>query len=267
VTLRIALAQYSLVENVDVNLTKALDWARRAYEQRAQMIVYPELCLSPFFPSQPGKDMTRYAMTLTDRESRDFQEVAKKHALVVSPNFYLREEGKLFDASLMIDSDGSLEGVSKMVHIAQCENFYEQDYYTPSDTGFHVYETAVGRIGIVVCFDRHYPESIRTCAARGAQLVIIPTANTTGEPQDVFEWELRIAAMHSGLYIAMCNRVGAEGRVVFCGDSIVIGPDGNIVARAGAAEELLCANLDFSKISEARAQRPYLQLRRPEHYA
>lgn len=77
------------------------------------------------------------------------------------PNLYLREGDRLFDASLLIGSDGGLQGVSKMVHIAQSPGFYEQSYYTPSDTGFRVYDTPLGSIGIVVCFDRHFPESIR----------------------------------------------------------------------------------------------------------
>ena len=153
-----------------------------------------------------------------------------------------------------------------MVHIVQAPCFYEQDYYTPSDTGFLVHETAAGRIGVVVCFDRHIPESIRTCVLRGAQLIIIPTANTRDEPLEMFEWELRVPAMQNGVFIAMCNRVGIEEQMDFCGESIVVGPDGDVIAKAGNGEMILYADLDLDRVEESRRARPYLALRRPEHY-
>lgn len=121
--------------------------------------------------------------------------------------------------SLLIGDHGEIIGRQKMVHIAQCENFYEQSYYTPSEEGFQVFDTPFGKIGIVVCFDRHYPESIRTEALRGAELVIIPTANTKAEPSELFQWEIRVQAFQNSVNIAMCNRVGNEGGMVFSGES------------------------------------------------
>ena len=109
-----------------------------------------------------------------------------------------------------------------MVHIAQAEQFYEQDYYTPSDEGFKVFDTEFGKIGIVVCFDRHYPESIRTEVLRGADLILIPTVNTKAEPSLMFEWELRVQAFQNSVILAMCNRVGPEGNMCFSGESIVV---------------------------------------------
>jgi predicted amidohydrolase len=166
----------------------------------------------------------------------------------------------------MIGADGNIQGISKMVHIAQLPGFYEQDYYTPSDTGFRVYDTPLGRIGIVVCFDRHFPESIRTCALRGASLILIPTANTMDEARDLYECEMRAAALQNGVYIAMCNRVGVEGEVVFCGESIVVDPDGNVVAKGNTAEAFVIADLDLSLVAAAHTKRPYLSLRRPDTY-
>ena len=84
--------------------------------------------------------------------------------------------------------------------------FFEQDYYTPADDGFKVFETEFGKIGLVICFDRHYPESIRTEALMGADLILIPTVNTKAEPSEMFEWELRVQAFHNSVFIAMCNR-------------------------------------------------------------
>ena len=97
-----------------------------------------------------------------------------------------------------------------MEHIAQNKNFYEQDYYTLAKDGFKVFSTPFGKTGIVICFDRHLPENIRTCALKGADLVIVPTANTKAEPMELFEWEIRVQAMQNQVFIAMCNRVGME---------------------------------------------------------
>jgi predicted amidohydrolase len=222
--------------------------------------------VSPFFPQYARQEVEHFAMSLEGEVVQRFREHCRQLDIVASPNIYLREAGRLFDASLMIDGDGSIQGVSKMVHIAQAPGFYEQDYYTPSDTGFRVYDTPHGKIGIVVCFDRHYPESIRTCVLRGASLVLIPTANTMDEPRDIFECELRAAAFQNGVFIAMCNRVGPEGEIVFCGESIVIDPMGNVVAKAGTSESLLTVDIDLAEVPLARGKRPYLSLRRPEMY-
>jgi len=154
-----------------------------------------------------------------------------------------------------------------MVHIAQLPGFYEQSYYTASDTGFRVYDTPLGSIGIVICFDRHFPESIRTCVIRGAGSILMPTANTMTEPRDVFECELRAAAFQNGVYIAVCNRVGAEGEAVFCGESTVVDPHGNVVAKGTATEALITADVDLSQVAAAHAKRPYPPLRRPDMYA
>jgi predicted amidohydrolase len=265
--MRIALAQYALGAEMNPNFSKALYFMASAGRDAAELIIFPELCMSPFFPQYARQDVSRYAITVEDERIQQFQATCQRLKLAASPNVYLREGIRLFDASLMIGADGDVLGVSKMVHIAQVPGFYEQDYYAPSDTGFRVYETPLGKIGIVVCFDRHSPESIRTCVLRGASLILIPTANTMEEPRDLFECELRAAASQNGVYIAMCNRVGAEGEVVFCGDSMVVDPDGNVVVRGGTSEALVIADIEVDQVARARAKRPYLSLRRPEMYA
>jgi predicted amidohydrolase len=264
--MRLALAQYALGTDAPNNLDRVLELMRDASRQEAQMITFPELCLSPFFPQFAGTDASKYAMRIEDPCIRHIQSACKTLGLAASPNVYLREGKYSFDASLMIGSDGEIQGISKMVHIAQLPGFYEQDYYTPSDTGFRVFDTGLAKVGIVVCFDRHFPESTRVCTLRGAQLIIIPTANTLDEPRDLFECEVRTAAMQNGAYIAMCNRVGTEGDVVFCGESIVVDPDGTVVFKAGSAETLAVVDIDLSRVEAARRKRPYLSLRRPELY-
>ena len=265
--MRLALAQYALDPDMGPNVHKALAMMKAASAQGTQMIIFPELCLSPFFPQFQARDALQYVLALGHDHIRQFQAACNQLKLLASPNVYLQQGDRRFDASLLITADGEIQGVSKMVHIAQIPAFYEQDYYTPSDTGFRVYDTSHGKIGLVVCFDRHYPESIRTCVLRGAELILIATANTTDEPRDLFECELRAAALQNGVFIAMCNRVGKEGDVTFCGDSTVVDPDGNVIVKAGEGEELVLADIDLSQVEAARRKRPYLSLRRPELYA
>lgn len=155
---------------------------------------------------------------------------------------------------------------AKMVHILNADKFFELDYYTPSQDGFKVFDTEFGKVGIVICFDRHLPESIRTCALKGADLIIIPTANHTGEPLDMFEWEIRVQAMQNQVFIAMCNRVGSEGDVTFAGESLIVHPSGDLLFKADGREQLITWNLDLSESADWKKRRPFLSLRRPELY-
>jgi predicted amidohydrolase len=263
---KIALVQPTLSEDMEQNLSKALAAMEKCASQGAQLVCFPEIQLTPFFPQYSGLDASRYAIPMDHELVKRFRDKCRAHKIVGFPNFYLQEGEKKYDASPAIDSDGTVLGISKMVHIVQAPCFFEQDYYAPSDSGFQVFETAVGKIGVVICFDRHYPESIRSCTLRGAQLIVIPTANTKGEPLEMFEWELRIPAMQNGVYIAMCNRVGREGKMDFCGESIVVDPNGEVIAKADDTDQILYAEIHFGSIAEARRNRPFLQLRRPETF-
>lgn len=175
-------------------------------------------------------------------------------------------EGAKYDASLWISPEGKLLDISKMVHIAQNVKFYEQDYYTPSDDGFKVFHTPFGNVGIVICFDRHMPESIRSCALKGADLIIIPTANTKAEPMEMFEWEMRVQAMQNQVFIAMCNRVGTEDTMQFAGESIIIHPSGDVIEKADDTEQLLICDIDLDDVKKVRSNINYMSLRRVEQY-
>ena len=264
---RIALVQMSMLENIDANVEKSLVLLEEAAANGAHVVAFPEVQFSPFFPQYENRDASSYAIEIDHPAVQRLQEACKRLGVVAAPNFYLEEAGKRFDATPLIDADGEILGISKMVHIVQIPGFYEQDYYTPSDTGFHVYPTRFGRIGVVICFDRHYPESLRSCALQGAQLVIVPTAIIRGEPLEVFEWEVRIPAMQNSLYISMCNRVGLEGEMDFCGQSMLADPNGGLVAKADAREQILYADYDLDLQAKAAAERPYIPLMRPEAYS
>jgi predicted amidohydrolase len=264
--LKIALVQMSMSDEFEANIEKSLGLLEEAAADGANVVTFPELQFSPFFPQYEDRDASHFAIDIGHEAVQRFQAACKRLGVVAVPNFYLEEGGNRFDASPVINADGQILGVSKMVHIVQMQRFYEQNYYTPSDSGFKVYETPFGKIGIVICFDRHFPESFRSCALQGAQFVIIPTANLKNEPLDVFEWEVRIAAMHNSFYVALCNRVGLEGEVDFCGGSLVADPNGGLVAKADEIEHILYADYDLDLQARTAAECPFIPLRRPEAY-
>ena len=264
--MKIALCQMKMSRDPEQNCRKALEQIRLAAEQGARLVCFPEVQLSPFFPQYEGLDASAWCVPWDSPVIRGFYDACREHGIFASPNFYVEKDGKRYDMSLLIDDRGELLGEQKMVHIAQCPCFYEQDYYTPSEEGFRVFDTSIGKIGIVVCFDRHYPESIRTEALKGAELILVPTANTKDEPSELFQWEIKIQAFQNSVNVAMCNRVGLEGSMDFSGESIVADYNGNTVALAGDGETLLFAEVDLPAASATRERKPYTSLRRPELY-
>ncbi len=264
--MRLAMAQIRMSGDVEENLEKSLRFMRSAKENGAELIFFPEIQLSPFFPQYEGRDAERYALTLDDPAVLALRDTCREIGIFASPNIYLSENGKYYDASLLIDDRGELLGVSKMVHIAQAEQFYEQDYYTPSEEGFIVYDTSIGKIGIVICFDRHYPESIRTSALRGADLVVVPTANTKSEPMELFAWEIKIPAFQNSTNILMVNRVGLEDEMDFAGETLYAGPSGETIYIADDQERLIIEEMDLDAAREMREKKPYVSLRRTELY-
>ena len=160
--MKLALAQMKMAEDIEHNLFKTLGLIREAGAHGADLILFPEIQLTPFFPQYQGVDVSNYVLREEDEAVHAVREACRSSRIFAAPNFYLRYDGKQYDTSLLIDRGGQIVGHQKMVHVAQCPCFYEQDYYTPSDEGFQVFDTELGELGIVVCFDRHYPESIRT---------------------------------------------------------------------------------------------------------
>ncbi|MBQ9687492.1 MAG: carbon-nitrogen hydrolase family protein [Oscillospiraceae bacterium] len=264
--MKLALAQLQISPDKEENLQKALDCIRKAAFLGAELIFFPEVQLTPFFPQYEKRDVSACVVRLDDEAVQAVCRVCREEKIFASPNFYIEENGRRYDMSLLIDDTGAIIGKQKMVHIAQCEQFYEQDYYTPSEEGFVVFDTRLGKLGIVVCFDRHYPESIRTEALMGADLILIPTANTTGEPSELFQWEIKIQAFQNSVNVAMCNRVGREDAMEFSGESIVADFNGNTLALAGAGEELLLCDVDLPGAKATRARKPYTDLRRTDLY-
>jgi predicted amidohydrolase len=256
----------SMMDRIQKNMEKSFDLLKEAAENQADLVLFPEIQLCPFFPQYKGGEAKRYGMPVNHPFITKMQKMCREYHIMAAPNIYLLEDGKYYDATLLINGNGHILSIQKMVHIAQAAHFYEQDYYTPSDDGFIVAETPYGNIGIVICFDRHYSESIRTEALMGADLILIPTANTKDEPMELFEWEIRVQAFQNSVAIAMCNRVGMEGHMHFSGESMLAAADGAVINKAGDSECILYADVDLGMSHQIRKGKPYTSMRRKEFY-
>jgi len=267
--MRIALVQQHATGNRQENLSRGLEAARRAAEGGAELIAFAELAFDPFYPQRPSAgDHAEIAEPIPGLTTDAFCALAKELGVVVVPNLYELDGEMTFDTSPVIDADGRLLGVTRMIHIPDYDGFHEKTYYTPGDRGLPVFATAVGRIGVAICYDRHYPESFRALSLAGAELVLVPQAGAVGEwPEGLFEAEMRVSAFQNGIFVALCNRVGPEEPLTFAGESFVCDPGGSVVARAGqGTDEILHCDLDLSEVASSHAKTLFLPDRRPELY-
>ena len=299
--MRLALVQQPATADLDGNLARGLDAFDRAAEAGADLVAYAELAFSPFWPQRHATPETlAHAEPVPGPTVEAFQERAARHGVVAVLNVFEREPApagaggdRTFDTSPVIDADGSLLGRTRMLHITDYEGFHEQGYYAPGDAGLPVYDTAAGRVGVAICYDRHYPEVMRALAlggpqaggpqaggpqaggpqaggpqAGGAEVVVVPQAGAVGEwPAGLYEAEMQVAAFQNGYFTALVNRVGPEGGLHFAGESFVCAPDGRVGGRAGGAEETLLCDVDLGEVERSHARRLFLRHRRPALYA
>jgi len=269
----IALVQEFLPENPMDSFQQGVDAIREAAAAGADLVVFPELSFTEFYPQVPASERAGDVLDLADPVpgpmTDTISDLAKEHGVVVVFNLYERDGDAAYNTSPVIDADGTLLGATRMMHIPHYENFWERDYYTPGDTGAPVYDTAVGRIGVATCYDRHYPEYLRALALQDAEIVLVPQAGTTGEwPKEIFEGELRTAAFQNGFFMALANRVGREENMLFDGSSFVVGPKGQMIAQAPSGEAIiLLASVNTERCDTSPARTRFLPDRRPDVYA
>lgn len=268
--MKIALIQQRCTKDKNQNLERGLQKAREAARAGAKIICFPELAFEPFYPqydhpTNPEKHAEPIPGTITEA----FSELAAEFEVVFVLNLFEVDDGKTYDSSPVINSDGSILGTTRMVHITDYACFHEKKYYAPGNNGAPVYETPFGKIGVAICYDRHYPEYMRTMALNGAEIVFVPQAGAVGEwPEGLYESELRTAAFQNGYFTALCNRVGKEPKLTFAGESFVCNPSGEIIAQAGKrVEEILYCDLDLSDVQNSHAKKLFLKDRRPELYS
>jgi predicted amidohydrolase len=266
---KIALIQQRATRDKPQNIAQGLANLEEAARSGAKLACYAELAFEWFHPQHRATGDVRHLAEPLDGELVGaFREKARELGIVVVLNLFERTDSATFDSSPVIDADGSLLGVTRMVHITEYACFHEQGYYTPGDTGAPVFRTCAGNIGVAICYDRHFPEYMRALALAGADLVVVPQAGAVGEwPEGLYEAEMRVAAFQNGYFVALCNRVGREDCLEFSGESFVCGPDGAVMARAGlATEEILYADVDLASTASSHARRLFLRHRRPGLY-
>ena len=267
--MKIALVQQSASLDRSANLERGVKAARAAAIQGARVICFAELAFERFYPQYPATDRSlAQATTVPGPLTEPFCAIAREHQCVIVLNVFERADGKTWDSSPVIDIDGSLAGVTRMVHITEYACFHEQGYYAPGNTGAPVYSTGHGKIGVAICYDRHFPEYMRALAIGGAELVLVPQAGCCGEwPEGLFEAEMQVAAFQNGYFTALCNRTGREDALDFAGESFVCDPSGRVIARAGkGTEEILYCDIDLQEVARSHARTLFLRHRRPELY-
>jgi beta-ureidopropionase len=271
VVTRIALVQQRATADKAGNRERGLRALETAVAQGAQIVAFAELAFEPFYPqTRPaGSPVAELAEPVPGPTTQAFAELAGRLGVVVVLNLFERAGDRCYDCSPVIDADGRLLGRTRMIHITDYAGFHEQDYYLPGDLGAPVYETAAGRLGVAICYDRHFPEYMRALALGGADLVVVPQAGALGEwPEGLYEAEMRTAAFQNGYFIALCNRVGREEVLNFAGESFVCTPEGVVVARGHRGEEqIVLADVDLAAAGRSHARRLFLRHRRPELYA
>lgn len=279
----IALTQISLDGTPEVNLEKCLVWIRKAAVKGAHVVCLPELYSSFYFCQSENVDYFDLAEPLHSDSYKAFSALAiELGVVIIVPFFEKRASGLYHNSAYIIDSDGSQAGLYRKMHIPDDPSYYEKFYFTPGDIGFKAFDTKVGRIGTLICWDQWYPEGARLTALQGAEVLFYPTAigwhphekAQYGKKQyEAWQTVQRGHAVANGIFVAACNRVGFErpvetsAGIEFWGASFIAGPQGEILAQASHdKEEIIMAEIDQELMEDVRRNWPFLRDRRIDAY-
>jgi N-carbamoylputrescine amidase len=278
----IGLIQMRMAPDPDRNLRTAAERVREAARRGANLVCLPELFRSEYFAQR--EDTTRFELAepIPGPSTEALCPVARVTGVVlVAAVFERRAPGLYHNSAVIIDADGRIAGVYRKMHIPDDPAYYEKFYFAPGDLGFRVFDTAVGRIGVLVCWDQWYPEGARLTALQGAEVLLYPTAigwhpkekAALGAGQlDAWRTIQRSHAIANGVYVAAVNRVGLERQapedgIEFWGASFIADPFGAVLAEASSADEaIVLAEVRPERIEEVRRGWPFLRDRRPEAY-
>lgn len=267
--MKIALVQQHSTKNKKENIERGLKAVEKAASEGAELIAFPELSFDFFFPQYSDyKEAINYAEPIPGPTTDLFCRKANELKILLIINLFEKDGEKTYDTSVIINERGEIIGKTRMVHIIEAPYFHEKHYYSPGNLGAGVFQTKLGKIGIAVCYDRHFPEYMRALALKGAELVIVPQAGAVNEwPPGIFEAELQIASFQNGYFSALVNRVGKEDLITFAGESYVTDPEGKIIAKAPKGEDyILYADINFDLLKNCSARKHFLPDRRPDIY-
>lgn len=272
---RAAITQVAWTGDKESMTAKHEELARAAAGRGAQIIGFQELCYGPYFGVVQDQKYYDYVEPLPGPTSERFQALAKELGMViVLPIYEVANEGEYYNTAAVIDADGTLLGRYRKHHIPHLPQFWEKFYFRPGNVGYPVFHTAVGRVGVYICYDRHFPEGWRELGLNNAQLVFNPSATKPGLSNRLWEIEQPAAAANNQYFIAANNRIGREEQefgdqaVTFYGSSYFVDPRGNYVGAVASSdeEELVIRDLDFAEIKRARDDWQFYRDRRPDSY-
>lgn len=249
-----------------------LPYIEQAGKQGVQILSFQEIFNGPYFC--PSQDVKWYGMTEeipNGPTTRLMQELAKKYGMAIVVPIYEREmSGVYYNTAAVIDADGKYLGKYRKHHIPQVAGFWEKFFFKPGNLGYPVFQTAFAKVGVYICYDRHFPEGARALGLNGAEIVFNPSATVAGLSQYLWELEQPAHAAANGYFIAAINRVGTEqpwNIGEFYGSSYFANPRGKIIAQASPKEnQLLTADLDLAMIDEVRNLWQFYRDRRPDSY-
>ncbi|MEU1282806.1 nitrilase-related carbon-nitrogen hydrolase [Kitasatospora sp. NPDC005856] len=247
-------------------------YAREAAAQGAKIIGFQEVFNSPYFCQVQEAEHYRWAEAVPDGPTvRRMRELARELGLVMVVPVYEEEQtGVYYNTAAVIDADGSYLGKYRKHHIPQVKGFWEKYYFKPGNLGWPVFDTAVGKVGVYICYDRHFPEGWRALGLAGAQIVYNPSATSRGLSAYLWQLEQPAAAVANEYFVAAINRVGTEeyGDNDFYGTSYFVDPRGQFVGDVASdkEEELVVRDLDLDLIEQVRQQWAFYRDRRPDAY-
>jgi len=252
-------------------LDKHLPYIDEAGKQGVQILCFQEIFNTPYFC--PGQDRAWYesAETVPGATTELMQEYARKYQMVIVVPVYEKEQsGVYYNTAAVIDADGTYLGKYRKNHIPQTGGFWEKFFFKPGNLGYPVFQTKYAKVGVYICYDRHFPDGARCLGLNGAEIVYNPSATTVGQSQYLWKLEQPAHAVANGYFMGCINRVGEEkpwnlGR--FYGTSYFVNPLGQIIACASEdKDELLVAEFDLDLIDEVRGKWQFYRDRRPETY-
>lgn len=269
---RAAVVQTEWTGDKDSMTKKSADHARQAAEQGAQVMCFQELFYGPYFCQVQDNEHFGYAEPIPDGPTTKLmQDLARETGMVlVVPMFEEEQAGLFYNTAAVIDADGTYLGKYRKTHIPHVKGFWEKFYFRPGNTGYPIFDTAVGRIGVYICYDRHFPEGWRALGLRGAKIVFNPSATSRGLSMYLWNLEQPAAAVANEYFIGAINRVGKEplGENDFYGSSYFVDPRGQIIGGAASDtdEELVVRDLDLDMVDEVRKTWAFYRDRRPDAY-
>ncbi|GAB6068820.1 carbon-nitrogen hydrolase [Methylothermus subterraneus] len=283
--LNVALIQQPCNGTRQENLSRSERAIRAAKAQGADLILLPELHSLPYFCQTVDPAYFDLAEPIPGPTTDFLAALADElKVVIVGSLFEKRACGLYHNTAVVLERDGSLAGKYRKMHIPDDPGYYEKFYFTPGDLGFAPIATSVGKLGVLVCWDQWYPEAARLMALAGAEVLLYPTAigwdpraEEAEKHRQLEAWQLiqRAHAVANGLPVLVCNRIGLEpapsaqtAGIHFWGNSFIVGPQGEWIARAGADEEkVVCARLERARSETIRRIWPFLRDRRIDAYA